>query len=207
MKRSLAAIAAIPALFLSATAAEAATTIITPGSQPAGTSFVVAGNIFSGPIAATFGHTGIAAGAFTDLYQFTIPQNGTGSGSVTTGVTGPGFLGVTDLDITSVMVNGIAATSTLFDINGATCTMRGVGTCGASEKFSVSNAMVMLGQLNTVEVTGVSRGLGSYGGNATFIPSGVPEPASWGMMIVGMGGIGFAMRRRRATSTRVSYAA
>lgn len=33
----------------------------------------------------------------------------------------------------------------------------------------------------------------------------VPEPATWAMLIVGMGATGFAMRRRRVT-TRVSYA-
>lgn len=34
----------------------------------------------------------------------------------------------------------------------------------------------------------------------------VPEPATWGMMILGLGGIGFAMRRRPGVSTRVSFA-
>ena len=37
---------------------------------------------------------------------------------------------------------------------------------------------------------------GSVSGNATFYPA-VPEPATWGMMLLGFGGIGFAMRRRR----------
>lgn len=37
-------------------------------------------------------------------------------------------------------------------------------------------------------------------------PGAVPEAATWAMMIVGMGAIGFAMRRRKVT-TRVSYAA
>ncbi|OAN63842.1 FxDxF family PEP-CTERM protein [Sphingomonas sp. TDK1] len=204
MKRSLLLFAAAPALLASATVANAAT-IITPSVQPTGTTFVVAGDIFKGPIAATFGHTGIAAGEFTDIFQFTIPQNGVGSGSVTTGVTKGGFGMMTDLDITSVMVNGRAAIRTLTDINGVFCTDRSVGTCGAGETFSVTDAMVKFGELNSVTVTGISRGLGSYGGNATFMPSGVPEPASWGMMILGMGGIGFATRRRRAVSTRVAY--
>lgn len=34
--------------------------------------------------------------------------------------------------------------------------------------------------------------------NATQ-PGGVPEPATWAMMILGMGGIGYSLRRRRAT--------
>ena len=34
----------------------------------------------------------------------------------------------------------------------------------------------------------------------------VPEPASWGMMILGMGAVGYAMRRRRTAATRVAAA-
>ena len=37
--------------------------------------------------------------------------------------------------------------------------------------------------------------------------SAVPEPASWAMMILGMGAVGFAMRRRSKVRTAVSYAA
>jgi len=37
--------------------------------------------------------------------------------------------------------------------------------------------------------------------------SAVPEPATWAMMLVGFGGIGFAMRRRRSQgAARISYA-
>ena len=35
---------------------------------------------------------------------------------------------------------------------------------------------------------------GNVSGNAAFYP--VPEPATWAMMLLGFGGIGFAMRRR-----------
>jgi phosphotransferase system HPr-like phosphotransfer protein len=37
-------------------------------------------------------------------------------------------------------------------------------------------------------------------------PPAVPEPASWAMMIVGVGAVGFAMRRRREGATRVATA-
>ena len=51
----------------------------------------------------------------------------------------------------------------------------------------------------------VNLGLASY----PLIPvaaAPAPEPAAWAMVIVGMGAIGYAMRRRKS-ATRVSYAA
>ena len=36
--------------------------------------------------------------------------------------------------------------------------------------------------------------------------SAVPEPATWAMMIVGCGAVGFSMRRRHKAVTRVPYA-
>ena len=35
-------------------------------------------------------------------------------------------------------------------------------------------------------------------GNGVVIPTGVPEPAAWALMIIGVGGVGAALRRRRA---------
>lgn len=40
----------------------------------------------------------------------------------------------------------------------------------------------------------------------TALTAAVPEPATWGMMILGMGAIGFAMRRRKNVSTSVRFA-
>ena len=100
-------------------------------------------------------------------------------------------------DILSVVVNGLAANLTLEDANGNVCPTRGVGTCGANETWSLNNVPITFGVLNSIDVTGLSRGNGSYGGNATFIPA-VPEPATWAMLLVGFGAIGFSMRRRRA---------
>lgn len=205
--RKLSVLAAASALTFMAAPAQAAVTVITPGVQPAGTSFLVAGNVENGPIVASFGHAGILAGTFTDMFQFTIPQTGTGSGSVISSVTLRNFLGATDLDFTSVLVNGVAASLVLRDAAGNVCSTRGVGTCGATESFAINDVPVLSGVLNTIMVNGVSRGLGSYGGNATFVPSvaAVPEPGTWAMMLLGFGAIGFSMRRRRpAFQTQVA---
>lgn len=59
--------------------------------------------------------------------------------------------------------------------------------------------------------------LGLTGGTYTYripndvvtitVPGGVPEPATWAMMMLGFGAMGYAVRRRRSTITaRVRYA-
>jgi PEP-CTERM motif len=190
---------------LAIASAASAQTIITPGAplppNDPTTVFVVSGNIFSGPISATIGHTGIAAGDFTDIFQFTIPQDGFGSGALTTTIDFGAFGGAADLDITSVVINGVIfATETLRDLDGNVCLIEGVGTCGATETFASSNVPITSGVLNTIRVTGLSRGLGSYGGSLTFSPTApVPEPATWGMMLIGFAGIGWQLRRTRRT--------
>ena len=207
MKRIVTALAAVSAFALAAPAF-AATEIITPITpvlNPAPgeyLTFFVSGNIFSGPITATIGHTGIPTGPFTDLYRFIIPQTGVGSGGVTTTVNIDNILGATDLDFTSVLVNGVAATLTLTDASGTVCTVPNVGTCGANETYSANNVPITALTLNTITVNGTSRGLGSYGGNLTFVPSAVPEPATWAMMLVGFGAMGFSLRSKRRSSMR-----
>lgn len=142
-----------------------------------------------GTISTNFGQSGIAAGAFSHIYQFTLPQNGLASGSIiTSAVT---FQGPEDLDLTSVFFNGVQLTG-LFG--------------GGLNEFVFANAVpIKAGAMNEITINGFSRGNGSYGGQGVFVPSGVPEPAAWGMLIGGFALAGTAMRRARRT--RVTYAA
>lgn len=41
---------------------------------------------------------------------------------------------------------------------------------------------------------------------ATAAVAGVPEPATWAMMLAGFGAMGFAMRRRKKVATRIRFA-
>ena len=52
---------------------------------------------------------------------------------------------------------------------------------------------------NPTHIVTVSNGQGVSNAQifATGTQSGVPEPATWAMMLVGLGGVGMAMRRRR----------
>ncbi len=55
--------------------------------------------------------------------------------------------------------------------------------------------------------TGALTSLGNTSRALTGITiAAVPEPATWAMMLIGVGGIGFAMRRRSKVRTSVSYA-
>jgi hypothetical protein len=40
----------------------------------------------------------------------------------------------------------------------------------------------------------------------TAVPAAVPEPATWAMMILGFGAIGYAMRGRRRVTVRIRAA-
>ncbi|QWC56610.1 PEP-CTERM sorting domain-containing protein [Erythrobacter sp. 3-20A1M] len=59
----------------------------------------------------------------------------------------------------------------------------------------------------TIQVAGASGPNGAYNGAIIFAAGGVPEPATWMMLILGFGAIGFGMRRKAANvATRVTYA-
>lgn len=106
-----------------------------------------------------------------------------------------------------------------------------------NDKFYITGGDVNAGQtiaqwaaqLTGATVSGFSVGVGSgattgyhaFADNVTFITNSgsttynfeaatgaVPEPATWALMILGMGAVGFAMRRRnKTTTTTVAYAA
>jgi hypothetical protein len=210
----------------------ASAVVILPGAPAVGdqsqgpTVFITSPNPvpsnFVGPISATIGHTGIPTGDFTDVFTFRIgpiapdPLAGTnigsGSGSVTTSVAIADFLGNLDTDLTSVVFNnGVSdfmASLVLRDSTGAVCTVRGGPLdCGISEQFALTGVPIFSGNIDTLTVTGTSRGNGHYGGDLTFTPnSAVPEPATWAMMLLGFAGIGWQLRRKRSNAALAQFA-
>ncbi len=159
--------------------AEAASFSVTPDGV---------GPSYRGPISANIANT-VTVGtpavpvAFKDTFNFLLPTSGVGGGSLTT--IGATFEGPTDIDFTSVLVNGISATITKF--------------AGGMIELAFANGVSLSGGANSIVVNGLARGNGSYGGNISFAPA-VPEMATWGMMILGFVGTGAAMRRRRSTT-------
>lgn len=182
---------------LTSTFAAVAALALAPAAQaanfPVGSTNFTASGGPNGTFSGFFGNNGIAAGAFTDTFTFTLPINGIGSGTVTTSASI--FGSANDLDFTSVLVNNVVAPITRSSQN-------------LFESAGVNSVAITAGVLNTITVTGVSRGNGAYGGQATFIPtvtSAVPEPSTWAMLLVGFGMTGVAMRYRRR-NTKVAYA-
>ncbi|MFL6785506.1 MAG: FxDxF family PEP-CTERM protein [Sphingomicrobium sp.] len=177
--------------------------VIVPGAG-APAVFAVSGNPFTGtsPVTATIGNTPNVGGTvatpvnFSDDFQFTIgPPGGgligTGSGSLATSTSV--LLSATDLDLTSILVNGTPITITRTG---------GTATNGLIETAGTANVPIFSGQLNHIVVNGVSRGFGSYGGNLTFLP--VPEPATWMMMLLGFGAIGLSIRKRKSVIAQLA---
>ncbi len=165
MKKLLMGAALAVSLLAAAPAANAV--IVVPLPAPAA----------DGSITAAFGNSPIGAGPFADTYQFTFPTGGVAS----TAVTSIRVNAATNIDFTSVKLNG-----TPFTITNGT--------------FDIATLLdqPVSGGLQTLYIAGISGGNGEYTVDLAFAP--VPEPATWAMMIVGFTGAGLMLRgvRRKA---------
>ena len=85
-----------------------------------------------------------------------------------------------------------------FDLNSINEIMRDSDIFGGSLKFTGTGIIRGTGYENTAGVfsfTAQGQQITSFSASAIAAP--VPEPATWAMMLLGFGAIGFAMRRRR----------
>ena len=96
-----------------------------------------------------------------------------------------------DIDFDSILLDGFAFTKTNEDGQAPEL----------AEIWTLVPAQTLLAGNHTLTVSGTvvgSSGGGSFGGNVNVSPVGaVPEPATWAMMLLGFGAVGFAMRRRQ----------
>jgi len=171
MKLALAGVAAL-LLATAAPAAFAATTITIPPAAA------------DGSISGIFGDTDIGLGDFTDVFTFTLPD-GTAAATITSISTND----TNNVDFKTVDLNGH-----FFDIDST----------GKVEFRHLDDILVTNGP-QVLTVVGSSGGEGSYSGTIAFSSvgpvlgggGGVPEPAAWGLMVVGFGGLGAMLRSKR----------
>jgi hypothetical protein len=187
MKKFLMATAAIATL-TAAQGASAATEVKACGSGP---SCVIN---FDGT-AGTFGNANVVDAPFVDRYAFDL---GTGLFSLT---------------LTTLFTGAVGSPQ---DINFNLVRLNPPGVGGAvfvplipttNEIYQLQNLSVTAGEyILRLEGRGASNVNASYSGTLNFSAAAVPEPATWAMMILGMGAVGFAMRRKSNVTTRVAFA-
>jgi len=101
---------------------------------------------------------------------------------------GPG-----NLNFSNIVLDGMSGLFSLVTMPGsaetwACCTPNGNGAI-----------LLATGQHTlTYTVANTSDVLGTYAGNFNFAVAPVPEPATWAMMLLGFGAMGFSLRRRRS---------
>jgi hypothetical protein len=172
MKKMIALLGTLTALALTPAAANATTTGL--GTFPPASPFFFvtspAGEFTN--VTADFGAT--ETGAFDDLFTFTLPLSGVGSGSVSTSSSGTANF----LSISNVIINGVSFSP-------------------AAAALGVSAIPITANVLNTIEIIGTTTGTGTFTGTATFTAA-VPEPATWATFLLGFGFLGLGLRRRSA---------
>lgn len=168
------------ALATIAVAPAANATVFTPANVK---NFSVNFDSDDGTISATIGNTGLS-GMFEDVFNFNLLTDGIGSGGISATFTSL----KNKITLTFVSING-----TPLDID--------VSKKTGFTSVEAAGINLMAGK-NSIIVRGMAAKNASYGGNITFQPGAVPEPATWAMMLVGFGMMGASMRyRRRSTAT------
>jgi hypothetical protein len=148
----------------------------------AGSSFATTINLVQdsvNPLNYTGGFNVTHSGSFTDTFTF----SPTFSSSVVSAVlTSIGFTAVTNINFTSVSINGQA----LNIVNGV------VDTATTLTQLNLTGPL-------TLSVSGLSGSNASYSGTVN-VTAVVPEPETYALMLGGLGLVGFAARRRKAAN-------
>ena len=90
------------------------------------------------------------------------------------------------IDFTSALLTGLGGPYNLVEISDD----------GITEFWRLPSVAQLDASQYTLTINGNNSGAGSLGGSITIRPA-VPEPATWAMLLIGFGAVGFAMRRRR----------
>ena len=178
MRRIMLALAGATAL-TAASAANAAITIGTTGTNSGVATAIVTDNV-SNPNKVEFDTTNAAGGgtAVTSFFNFMVSDPMIGVFSATTATNPASTVSLLQLLLGSTVI---------------------ASSSGSSNSLSLTSGTLTPGNTYTFKYTAtMSDGGGNISGPANFyLTSAVPEPASWGLMLLGFGGMGMMLRRRR----------
>jgi hypothetical protein len=188
MRKLLLAAAGAAALLGVTTAAEAAIVVTVPPTSPV---------VYTPPTSG--GLIGQVAAGATNNDSFIFYVGGSApalfSGQLSTTSLLPGGAG--NINFSNILLDGVAGLFTLTSLSGAPeqwacCQPGGNGV------ITLSGGGVPAGQHTlSYTATNTSNVLGTYSGTFNFGTAPLPEPATWGLMLLGFFGMGMALRRRR----------
>lgn len=123
-----------------------------------------------------------ALGEFTDVFTF-VPS--ATSGTIAYGsVVNTSYFGMSTISFTSADLNGNALTTSTTPMGFVSLNM------ATLVPTTVSGPL-------TLTINGINKGGGSYGGDINFVITPVPEPATYGLMLAGVGMLGFMAWRKK----------
>lgn len=121
------------------------------------------------------------------------------------------FVTPASFNLASIDISSIANANPMTNIDFTSVTFNGVAfntlSTGISEFRNLLNQNLNVGGNNVINVQGTTGGNASFTGNISMAAvAAVPEPAAWMLMLIGMAGVGFSMRRKDKQTLRVRYA-
>lgn len=129
----------------------------------------------------------LTAGDYTIQYTFGFPTTGVGAG-----------------DVSASLVTGNNTVFNSLDLNGKAFDLNGTNTLG-----SVSGAPILgspTANVLTANFKVLQTGIGAFNGSVSA--TALPEPGTWAMMLLGLGGISWGLRRMRRgeTTAQIKFA-
>lgn len=153
--------------------------------------------------------------------EWLTPQLRSGNSPASLGAGLYTFIGIIDLSSITQLTKQVIWKGTIFSdnsisffrVNGQTFVPNpAIGGFGVGQGDLFSVAFKALQGNNTFEIglrNGTPSSSSAYNPAAVRFAStvsAIPEPGTWMLMILGLGAVGFAMRRRQATSVRLQFA-